>query len=115
METNKTCWGVQFLYADGTDANRCDYYTSEDRARYVVRKCTELKTARVRLVKFQAMPHDEETAVNALVDILRLFQQPHTGDDSYEAERDYKVRNLIRKVMRRLEVYDAHGCPLCLS
>jgi hypothetical protein len=46
------CWAVQFMRPDGTDAHRRDYYENEQIAREIVRKCTAIQTARVRLVKF---------------------------------------------------------------
>ena len=35
--------------------------------------------------------------------------------DNPKGDFDSTVRDLARKILRGAEVYDAHGCPLCLS
>lgn len=34
---------------------------------------------------------------------------------SADDERDAAARDVCREILRRLDVYDAGGCPLCLS
>lgn len=61
-------------------------------------------------------PLTPEQASDALVAILKPFQiLAPTEDEPSEYDKDAKVREIVRTAMRKLDVYDAYGCPLCLS
>jgi hypothetical protein len=55
----------------------------------------------------------KQEAVTVLVRTLRPFRLseadvgPHYPDET--------IRDIVWDAMRELEVYDAYGCPLCLS
>lgn len=61
------------------------------------------------------MTHDE--AVKAIVEILRPFRGEPVLYDDYAAvgDSDEAIRQVVRAALKELGVYDAYGCPLCLS
>ncbi len=54
---------------------------------------------------------DKDKIVAALMELLAPLKQPHMG----EWERDTVIREVVMEALQRLDVYDAHGCPLCLD
>lgn len=61
---------------------------------------------------------DNSKAVAQVVAILRTLQHaPTTHDDGYidRWAADTEVREVVRMALREIGVYDAGGCPLCLS
>jgi hypothetical protein len=52
-------------------------------------------------------------AQRKIVEILRRFQLP--DDEDASSMRDQHVRSIVKGALRELGVYDAGGCPLCLS
>lgn len=64
---------------------------------------------------------NEERAAEAIARILAPFVGPaptEADDGVFEippSEQHYDVRAIVRAALRKLEVYDAGGCPLCLG
>lgn len=58
---------------------------------------------------------NQQDATKILVAILEPFQQAQPAEDEPASDRDAVVRAIVRDALRELGVYDAHGCPLCLS
>lgn len=65
-------------------------------------------------ISLTAVAHEEMK--RKLVELLRPLQLPLEGDcDAAYGDRDAQIRSVIRAALRELGVYDAGGCPLCLS
>lgn len=66
------------------------------------------------------MTPEQLAAVEKIAAILREFQRPASAVNPWDpadisSDRDESVRQIVRRSLERLGVYDAHGCPLCLS
>jgi hypothetical protein len=58
----------------------------------------------------------KEEAVLAIAGILRPFRKTNLDPDYFcTSDVDSDLRDIVRAALRRCDVYDAGGCPACLS
>lgn len=63
------------------------------------------------------LPLPEQLAViqRQLVESLRPLVGPTVDEDGVSSDQHAAIRVVVRSALKELSVYDAGGCPLCLS